>query len=321
MILQIVIFLIGLGLVVKGADWLVDGSSSIARRLGISDFVIGLTIVGMGTSAPEMVVSFIGAIKGNADIAIGNIIGSNIFNVLLILGITAVLCPMTITKLNRRKDIPINILITVLLLGLGMTHKLFGFGTDTLTRFDGALFLVLFAIYLYMSFHYDSPEDDAAEDDAKKISLSLSIVMIAGGLAGLIVGGQMFVDSATKIAKMMGVSDKFIAITILAGGTSMPELATCIVAAAKKKGQLALGNILGSNVFNILLILGGSALIHPLSFAAINLVDAGVLLLSALVIAISIYTFKKNQLDRADGIFLLLMEAGYMAWLIITSKI
>lgn len=320
MILQIVLFLVGLGLVVKGADWLVDGSSAVARRFGISDFVIGLTIVGMGTSAPEMVVSFIGAIKGNADIAIGNVIGSNIFNVLLILGITAVLCPMTITKMNRRKDIPINIFITILLLVLGMTHRLFGFGTDTLSRLDGAVLLILFAAYIYMSFHYDNPEDDAAdEDEGRKISTALSIGMILGGLAGLIVGGQLFVDSATKIAKMIGVSDKFIAITILAGGTSMPELATCIVAAAKKKGQLALGNILGSNVFNVLLILGGSALIHPLSFAAINLVDAGVLLLSALAIAISIYTFKRDQLDRADGVFLLILEACYMAWLIINK--
>ena len=320
MLLQIVVFIIGLGLVVKGADWLVDGSSAIAKRLGISDFVIGLTIVGMGTSAPEMVVSFIGAIKGNADIAIGNVIGSNIFNVLLILGATALICPMAITKINRRKDITINIGITVLLLVLGMTHTLFGFGNDTLSRVDGLLFLVLFAIYIYMSFRFDTA-DDEAEDDGKKMSKALSIFMIVGGLASLVFGGQLFVDSATKIAKMMGVSDKFIAITILAGGTSMPELATCIVAAAKKKGQLALGNILGSNVFNIFLILGGSALIHPLSFAAINLVDAGALLLSAFVIAFSIYTFKKDQLDRADGVFLLLMEIGYMTWLILTSKI
>ena len=227
---------------------------------------------------------------------------------------------MAITKINRRKDIPINLGITVLLLMLGMTHTLFGFGNDTLSRVDGLLFLVLFAIYIYMSFRFDTA-DDEAEDDGKKISKALSIFMIVGGLASLVFGGQLFVDSATKIAKMMGVSDKFIAITILAGGTSMPELATCIVAAAKKKGQLALGNILGSNVFNILLILGGSALIHPLSFAAINLVDAGALLLSAFVIAFSIYTFKKDQLDRADGVFLLLMEIGYMTWLILTSKI
>lgn len=318
MLIQIVAFLCGLFFIVKGADWLVDGSSAVAKRLGISDFVIGLTIVGMGTSAPEMVVSFIGAIKGNADIAIGNVMGSNIFNVMLILGITAVICPMTITSLNRKKDIPINILITVLLLGLGMTHKLIGFGTDTLSRFEGALFILLFAIYIYMSFRYDVP-DENPNDDEKPLSGGKAALMIIIGLGGLILGGQLFVNSATNIAKMIGVSDKFIAITILAGGTSMPELATCIVAAAKKKGQLALGNILGSNVFNVLLILGGSALIHPLSFAAINYVDAVALLMSALVIAISIYTFKRDKLDRGDGICLLLMEAAYMTWLIINK--
>ncbi len=299
MLLQIFIFLVGLFFIVKGADWLVDGASSVAKRLGISDFVIGLTIVGMGTSAPEMVVSFIGAIQGNADIAIGNVMGSNIFNVLLILGVTAVICPMTITSLNRRKDIPINIFITVLLLGLGMTHKLFGFGTDTLGRLEGAILVVLFATYIYLSFRFDVPDENSDEDE-KPVSIGKSVFMIVAGLAGLILGGQFFVNSATSIAKMIGVSDKFIAITILAGGTSMPELATCIVAAAKKKGQLALGNILGSNVFNILLILGGSALIHPLSFAAISYVDAAALLVSALAIAISIYTFKRDKLDRAD---------------------
>ena len=316
MLLQIFIFLAGLFFIVKGADWLVDGASSVAKRLGISDFVIGLTIVGMGTSAPEMVVSFIGAIQGNADIAIGNVMGSNIFNVLLILGVTAVICPMTITSLNRKKDIPINIFITVLLLGLGMTHKLFGFGTDTLGRLEGAILVVLFATYIYLSFRFDVPDENSDEDE-KPVSVGKSVFMIVAGLAGLILGGQFFVNSATSIAKMIGVSDKFIAITILAGGTSMPELATCIVAAAKKKGQLALGNILGSNVFNILLILGGSALIHPLSFAAISYVDAAALLVSALAIAISIYTFRRDNLDRADGICLLILEIAYMTWLII----
>lgn len=223
---------------------------------------------------------------------------------------------MTITSLNRRKDIPINIFITVLLLGLGMTHKLFGFGTDTLGRLEGAILVVLFATYIYLSFRFDVPDENSDEDE-KPVSIGKSVFMIVAGLAGLILGGQFFVNSATSIAKMIGVSDKFIAITILAGGTSMPELATCIVAAAKKKGQLALGNILGSNVFNILLILGGSALIHPLSFAAISYVDAAALLVSALAIAISIYTFKRDKLDRADGICLLILEIAYMTWLII----
>ena len=315
MLIQIVAFLCGLFFIVKGADWLVDGSSAVAKRLGISDFVIGLTIVGMGTSAPEMVVSFIGAIKGNADIAIGNVMGSNIFNVMLILGITAVICPMTITSLNRKKDIPINILITVLLLGLGMTHKLFGFGTDTLSRFEGALFLLLFAIYIYMSFRYDVPDENPSDDGEKPVSGGKAALMIIIGLAGLILGGQLFVNSATNIAKMIGVSDKFIAITILAGGTSMPELATCIVAAAKKKGQLALGNILGSNVFNILLILGVSALVTPLSFTSVTIVDAMVLAVSAILPLVWSYSGRKFKIDRIEGAVMIVILVVYYIYL------
>ena len=316
MALQIILFLLGLGLIIYGADWLVDGASSIARKFGISEFVIGLTIVGMGTSAPEMVVSFIGAIHGNADIAVGNVFGSNIFNTLLILGITAVIMPMTITRTNLRRDIPINLGVTLLVLLLGPTALLLGFGNNTLTRLDGAILLAVFITYMYFSFK-TGVKEEGGETSEKMIKPWLSALMIIGGLAGLIAGGQLFVDSATTIAKTLGISDKFIAITILAGGTSMPELATCVVAALKKKGQLALGNILGSNVFNILLILGGSALIHPLSFDSMNLVDTGVLLLSALLLLASAFMGKKNQLDRFDGSILLLCEAAYFTWLCI----
>lgn len=316
MVLEVFLLIFGLVLVVVGADYLVDGSSSIAKKLGVSDFVIGLTVVGMGTSAPEMVVSFIGAIQGNADIAIGNVVGSNIFNVLLILGLTSMLLPMDITKMNRRKDIPLNIGITVVFIALGLSRTLFGIGNDILSRIDGAILLALFAGYLYTCFKFDTAEEETAEE-GKSIKSWLACIMIAGGLAALIFGGRLFVNSATAIAKMLNVSDKFIAVTILAGGTSMPELATCIVAAAKKKGQLALGNIIGSNVFNILLILGGSALIHPLSLAGLSTVDVSVLLASALLLWVSVYTGQKNKLDRFDGALFLLIEIGYMAYLII----
>lgn len=315
MLLQIFLFLFGLLLVVWGADALVDGASSIARKFGISEFVIGLTIVGMGTSAPEMVVSFIGAIGGNADIAVGNVIGSNIFNTLLILGLTAMILPMNITYLNLKKDIPINIVITVLLLVLGMNFSIFGCGANRLSRVDGLVLLALFCLYMYMSFHFDTPNNNEEEPGETK-KTGWAILLIVLGLNGLVVGGKLFVDSAVSIAKMLNVSDKFIAVTILAGGTSMPELATCIVAAVKKKGQLALGNIIGSNVFNILLILGGSALIHPLSLEQIGFVDLGILLLSSLVILTSAYIGKKNKIDRIDGIFFVLLEIAYMTWLI-----
>ncbi|MGM9769929.1 MAG: calcium/sodium antiporter [Candidatus Cryptobacteroides sp.] len=315
MLLQIFLFLFGLLLVVWGADALVDGASSIARKFGISEFVIGLTIVGMGTSAPEMVVSFIGAIGGNADIAVGNVIGSNIFNTLLILGLTAMILPMNITYLNLKKDIPINIVITVLLLVLGMNFSIFGCGANRLSRVDGLVLLALFCLYMYMSFRFDTPNNNEEEPGETK-KTGWAILLIVLGLNGLVVGGKLFVDSAVSIAKMLNVSDKFIAVTILAGGTSMPELATCLVAAVKKKGQLALGNIIGSNVFNILLILGGSALIHPLSLEQIGFVDLGILLLSSLVILTSAYIGKKNKIDRIDGIFFVLLEIAYMTWLI-----
>ena len=317
MLIECLLLIVGLALVVLGADFLVDGASSIAKKFGVSDFVIGLTIVGMGTSAPEMVVSFIGALQGNGDIAIGNVVGSNIFNVFMILGATALILPMNITPMNRKKDIPLNIAITLIFIALGMSRTLFGIGDDVLGRMDGAILLVLFAAYIYMCFRFDTANQTESSENEKVIKPALAAVLIVAGLAGLVFGGRMFVNSATSIAKMLNVSDKLIAITILAGGTSMPELVTCIVAAFKKKGQLALGNILGSNVFNILLILGGSALIHPLSMAGMSYVDLGALLLSSLVIWASIHTNKKNQLDRADGLLLLLLEAAYMTFLII----
>jgi cation:H+ antiporter len=316
MLVQIILFIIGLALVVFGADYLVDGASAIARRFGLSEFVIGLTIVGMGTSAPEMVVSFIGAAQGNADIAIGNVVGSNIFNTLLILGITALLLPMAITKDNRRKDIPMNIAIVVALILLGLERTIFGIGTDGLSRLDGGILLALFIAYMWMSFKTSSPDANAPAD-AKPIGPWLAVLYILGGIAALIFGGRLFVNSAVSMAHTLGISDKFIAITILAGGTSLPELATCIAAAVKKKGQLALGNIIGSNIFNVLLILGGSALINPLSFADISYIDLGILLASALALLTSCYIGKRNSLDRVDGVLFLILWAGYMAWLIL----
>ena len=315
MLLQIILLLAGLALIVFGADILVDGASSVARRFGMSEFLIGLTIVGMGTSAPEMVVSFIGAFQGNADIAIGNVIGSNIMNTLLILGLTALILPMAVTPSNKKRDIPVNILITILLIVLGLERTIFGFGTDGLSRWDGGILLAVFILYMVLSFKGGKAQDD--EQPSKLYSLWLSLLMIAGGVAGLIFGGNLFVNHATGLARALGVSDKFIAITILAGGTSMPELATCVVAAAKKKGQLALGNIIGSNVFNILLILGGSALINPLSFEDMNYVDLGVLLLSALVLLTALFVGRKDKIDRLDGSLFLAIWAGYMAYLIV----
>lgn len=322
MILHILLIIAGLALVVIGAELLVGGASSVARKAGISEFVIGLTIVAIGTSAPEMVVSFMGAIRGNADISIGNVFGSNIFNTLLILGISALLMPIPITKNNLKADIPMNIIATVLVLVLGLNATIFRTGSDVMTRTDGMILLAVFILYMIYSFKAGRKggagnEEAEGSEDEKNYSTPVSILLIIIGLGALVFGGQLFVDSATDVAHRLGISDKFIAITILAGGTSMPELATCIVAAVKKKGQMALGNILGSNVFNLLLILGGSAAISNLSFASIDYADVAVLLLSSVIVLTSAYVAKKDRIDRVDGTIMLLCEAAYMIWLFI----
>lgn len=313
---QFFILIAGLLLILLGANYLVDGASSIAKRFGLSEFIIGVTIVGIGTSAPEMVVSFMSAIQGKADMAIGNIVGSNIFNTAMILGVTALIAPLTITRSNLRKDIPLNIIVTILLIALGMNFTITGLGKDQLSRIDGAILLGIFVWYLWSSFRSDSADDE--DEPIKQHSIAISMLMITGGLAGLIFGGRLFVNSATEIARMFGVSDKFIAITVMAAGTSMPELATCIVAAIKGRGQLALGNILGSNISNILLILGGSAIISPLSFTGMTMADLGTFLGCSLFILLSAWLFKKKSLDRVEGAVLLLIEAGYM-WYLISS--
>ena len=314
-LIQTLILLGGLLLILFGANYLVDGSSSIAKKFGISEFVIGLTIVGIGTSTPEMVVSFLSAFQGKADMAIGNIVGSNIFNTMLILGVTALIAPLTITKSNLKKDIPLNIIVTILLILLGMNSTIFGVGEDKLSRVDGLVLLGIFAWYLWSSFKSDNEDDEESEGIIVR-SIGISAIMIIGGLGALIVGGKLFVNSATSLAQMFGVSDKFIAITVMAAGTSKPELATCVVAALKGRGQLALGNILGSNISNILLILGGSALISPLSFSGMSVVDLGTILICSVFILLSAYIFRKKELDRVEGIVLILMEAAYMWYLI-----
>ncbi len=306
MILQIILLLTGLALIIFGADFLVDGSSAIARKAGISEFVIGLTIVGFGTSCPELVVSLTGALQGNADISVGNVVGSNIFNTLLILGMTAVIAPVAVTRSNSRRDIPIALLVTVLFVALGMTGQ-------QISRWEGILFLLVFAAYMVYCFKSDTGAQEEA--GAKVKSLGLAIVLVLAGLAGLIFGGQLFVNNATAIARAVGVSDKFIAITLLAGGTSFPELATCIVAAAKKKDQLALGNVLGSNVFNILLILGASSVVTPLSTLALTWVDLGVLLGSAVMVWLWTYTGRRTHIDRWEAILMLVSFFGYYTWL------
>ena len=324
MTINFLLLFAGLLLILLGANWLVDGSSSIAKKTGMSEFIIGLTIVGIGTSTPEMVVSFISSINGNSGMAIGNVLGSNIFNTLIILGITALICPLDITKESLRRDLPMNIGVTVLLILLMMKESIFGIGSDMLTRRDGLLLLMIMALYFHMLLKKPkgaliktaNQNDDNAKETTKVFSTGKSIILILIGLGGLVWGGSIFVKAATVIAAYFGMSDELIALTIMAAGTSLPELATSVVAAIKGKGQMAIGNVIGSNISNILLILGGSALLRPLSIGNITEVDLGAVLVAAIFLLTSAFTFKKNKLDRVEGVMLLLMEAGYMTYLI-----
>lgn len=309
--MNLILLLIGLGLVVLGADWLVNGASSIARRAGISEFVIGLTIVGFGTSCPELVVSLTGAIEGNSDISVGNVVGSNIFNALFILGLTALVLPVGMTDKNRRIDIPITLAVTILLVVLGITGSMSG---PVISRWEGVVMLLVFSVYLFYCFKSDS-KDEFPETQQATLSFPKAIALTLTGLAGLIFGGDLFVDSATALARQIGVSDKFIAVTILAGGTSLPELATSLTAAIKGKEQLALGNILGSNVFNAMLILGLSSIITPLSFASMTIVDIAALILSSVLLLIWAYTGRRNRIDRGEGAAMLLCYVAYNIFL------
>ena len=313
--------ILSLVLLVVGANWLIDGAAAIARRYHISEYIIGATIVGMGTSMPELVVSVISGIEGHPDIAIGNIVGSNIFNVFLILGVTGLIMPIRYTRENIKRDIPFNITASILVMTL-CALSIFVRGEYGLGRFEGMALLASFAFYLWSSIRSEQKQKDTEPYDANNEKLKhyqsrfVSVLAIIGGLGGLIIGGNIFIDSATSIAREWGVSEAIIGLTIVAGGTSLPELMSSIIAIAKRKEQIALGNIIGSNIFNLLFILGVSSLIQPLTMGGITFVDWSIMLLSAVTLLSAAFTFKRHQLDRADAFILLLIYVAYIAWLV-----
>ena len=321
MLSEILILLAGFALVILGAEGLVEGASGIARKLGISEFVIGLTIVAIGTSAPEMVVSIIGAAEGNSDVSAGNVIGSNIFNSLLILGLTAFFMPVPISRSNKKFDLPIYFGFSLLLLLLSKSRSLLGLGeSDGLSRIEGIILLVLFLGHILFTYKYQNHPEESHEVSPGQKRLNkgwIYALMSLAGLGALTFGGELFVDSAVAIARISGLSDKFIAVTILAIGTSLPELATNIVAISKKKSQLALGNVLGSNIFNMLLVLGAASVIHPISFRAISFIDFGALLLGALVMLSALAGRGRMRISRREGVLLLALEAAYMTYILI----
>lgn len=308
--LILIISLVG---IVFGAEFLVAGSVSVARRYKVSDFVIGAAIVGIGTSMPELVVSFFGALKGNADVAIGNVVGSNIFNVLGILGLTAICFPIAIDRKNMTFEIPFCIGVSVILTLLALNF--FNGTPATIGRVDGIILLLLFVGYMYYSFVRDQKNAASVPIEANEPILSLwkALLKIVGGLALLITSCDFFVDNAIVIAKSWGVSDAIISLTLIACGTSLPELAASVAAACKKNTQLALGNIVGSNIFNILLILGVSSQVMPLVSADITIVDYAVMIAAA---AFPLLFGFKGKIGRVGGAVMLLCFVLYTWYLI-----
>jgi len=303
--------LICLVAIVFSADWLVAGAVTIAKRFKISDFVIGAVIVGVGTSFPELVVSSIGAVEGNSDIAIGNVVGSNIFNVLGILSLTALIMPVAVSRENRHFDLPFCIGVSVLTLLLALNF--FTGGTEGISRIDGLILLVCFALFMYFSLKGGKNKEVVSDVEVSNKQLALGIAKVIGGLGVLIISSRFFLDNAILIAKAWGVNEAFIAITLVACGTSLPELAASLVAAAKKNTQLALGNVIGSNIFNLTLILGVASQITPLTSVGITAIDYAMMIFVAIVpLVLGI----KGKLNRWAGAFMFLCFVAYNAYLI-----
>ncbi|MEQ8550209.1 MAG: calcium/sodium antiporter [Cyclobacteriaceae bacterium] len=327
--MEVVVFLvliaIGFVLLIKGADFLVNGASSLAKRFDVSDIAIGLTVVAMGTSAPELVVNIIsGTVTtdegGTHDVVFGNIIGSNIFNIFLILGIAAVIYPLSVQKNALWKEIPYSLLATVIFFILVNDVLFFGGTSNTLGIIDSIILLVMFAfflVYIFLNLKRNPEESDLIEDIEVMGSLKTTL-LIVGGIFGLVVGGKMIVDNAVQVAQMFGVSEKLIGLTILAAGTSLPELATSAVAAFQKKSDLAVGNIVGSNIFNLLLVLGVTGLVHtPLQYNPVLNMDLYMVMLGTFMLFIFMFTFAKYKLDRSEGIIYLIGFVAYMYYLFV----
>ncbi|MBP1539672.1 MAG: calcium/sodium antiporter [Prevotella sp.] len=305
MIVHILFIILGIYIVIRGADFLTDGAVAIAERANIPQIIIGLTIVAMGTSMPEFCVSFMSALKGTSDIAVGNVIGSNIFNTLLIVGSAAAIAPIAIAPVTIRRDVPVSILASIALIILIIDGRL--------SRIDAAIILILFIAFMALTLRgaKDSDEETA---EKKNYSIWKSIALVAAGLLFLIVGSNVFVDHAVEVARKLNVSDAIIGLTIVAGGTSMPELATSIVAARKGNSGIAIGNVLGSNVFNILFILSITGLVCPMTISGITPVDMAMLVGS--VTLLWLFAASKLRIERWEAFVLLAIFIAYMGYLI-----
>ena len=303
MILNILFIVIGIVLELWGADRLTDGAVAVAEKMKMPQIVIGLTIVAMGTSMPEFCVSLISALKGTSDLAVGNIVGSNIFNTLLIVGVSALVAPMSIMKTTVRKDIPFALVASALLLIMCLDGDI--------SRIDAAILFVMFLIFMYITLRGAKAQGtDVEEKEKKPMATWLSVVWILVGLACLIGGSNLFVDGATAVATKLGVSEAVIGLTIVAGGTSLPELATSVVSARKGNSGIAIGNVLGSNVFNILAILGLTGVISPMTLKGITMTDLSMMVIS--IILIWLFSFTKYKIERWEGAILTAVFVGYI---------
>ncbi len=304
-LLEILLLAVGFFMLMKGADWFVEGSAGIAKKMGIPQLVIGLTIVAMGTSAPEAAVSINASLKGNAGIAIGNVLGSNILNILIILGISAVLATMAIQRSTFCYEIPFMIFVTVVLIALGMTG-------EYVTRAEGVILWILFIVYLLYLFRLAKKGAEEEETEDRPI-WKLFIFMVIGGIL-VVWGSDVTVDSATAIAKVIGLSERFIGLTIVALGTSLPELVTSVVAARKGNADIAIGNIVGSNIFNILFVIGTASIIAPVMYQSVFLVDGIIAVAAGVLLWVSVA--KTKSLRKPWGIIMLLCYAGYLGYLL-----
>ena len=322
MLVDILLFLLGIVLIIVGANYLTEGASTLARRMGLSPLVVGLTIVAFGTSAPELIVSLMSALKGNADIAMGNVIGSNIFNILAIGGVTALVAPITITQSTIRREIPLMLLSFLVLFFLSYDTIFAGTAGTTeniLSRGEGLTLLGFFFIFLTYTFAIakDAPDDPHADHTPiRSYPLWLLVLFILGGLAALIYGGDLFVSSASSIARTFGMSESFIGLTIVAAGTSLPELATSVAAALKKQPEIAVGNIVGSNIFNIFFILGVSSTITPIRIGGVTALDFLVMIVAGLMLYIFAVLFGQRVVKRSEGAILALSFIAYTVYLI-----
>lgn len=320
----IVFIIVGFVVLVKGADWLVDGASAIAKKLGISDLVIGLTVVAFGTSMPEFVVNMVSVAEGSTDLAITNILGSNIINTLVILGLTALVYPVASQKRSRDFDIPLSIIAGVLVFSFVAIQLPFGETEKGIGRIGGVVLLTMFAYFLYNTFRHakDHPEDvqsdELTNEGVKELTIRRAVALILVGFIGLVVGGELIVKSAVDIATRCGVSEAIIGLTIVALGTSLPELATSVIAAFKHNSDIALGNVIGSNIFNVFFVLGTSATLRPLpAYEGIE-VDAWIAAIGSIVVWLAVKTNHERKVPRWAGALLLLIYTGYITYRLVS---